>query len=59
MQIFALTLLLIIIPFTVAEKMVNTPSTKALLKWDHFDRANPIFKMPPVSWTEIESTEEA
>ena len=43
---------------TVAEKMVNTPSTQALLKWGHFDRAKSIFKMLLVSQTEIESTEE-
>ena len=43
---------------TVVEKMVNTPSTLALLKWSHFDRAKSIFKMPLVSWTETESIEE-
>ena len=43
---------------TVAEKMINTPSTQALLKWGQFDRAKPTFKMLLVSWTETESTNE-
>ena len=30
---------------TVAEKMVNTPSIKALLKWGHFDKAKPTFRI--------------
>ena len=29
-----------------------------LLKWGHFDRAKLIFKMPLVSWTDTESTDE-
>ena len=33
-------------------------STQELLKWGHFDRAKSIFKMPLVSWTETESTDE-
>ena len=43
---------------TVAEKVVNTPSTQALLKWGHFDRAKPIFKILLVSWTESMSIKE-
>ena len=43
---------------TVAEKVVNTPGTQALLKWGQFDRAKPIFKILLVSWTENVSVEE-
>ena len=38
-------------------KMINTPSTQALLKWGHFDRAKPTLKMPLVSWSDNMSTE--
>ena len=43
---------------TVAEKMINTPSTKALLEWGHFDRAKTILKIMLVSQTQTISTKE-
>ena len=43
---------------TVTEKTVSTPSSEALLKWDHLDRAKPILKILIVSQTETMSTEE-
>ena len=43
---------------TVSENESHTLSKLALLKWGHFDRAKPIFKIPLVSWTETESTDE-
>ena len=33
---------------TADEKNIHSPITKALWKWDHFERAKPISKILPV-----------
>ena len=38
---------------TILGRLLNS-----LWKWGHFDRAKPIFKMPIVTWTETEWTDE-
>ena len=43
---------------TVVAKKIQNPISYALLNWGHFARAKPIFKMPLVSWTDTESTDE-
>ena len=46
------------LPHTVAEKMVNTPITRALMKWGHFDRAKHVLKVLLVSLSNNMSIDE-